>query len=340
MKKVLKPRAVESARLPSTDRRLTAAEFQGLSEVPPEAEWFANIQNVNTRRAYRRDLEDFMSFVGIVSAEEFRSVTRAHVIAWREDLSDRELAPATVRRKLSALASLYNHLSEANAVALNPVHGVARPNAGANEGKTPAIGPAEALALIDAPETETLMGKRDRAILSTLLYHGLRRDELSKLRVKDVHSREGVMHLEVHGKGGKLRFVVLAFQTQKAIEKYLEDAGHGDQMEGPLFRPTRNNKTGELNKPLDPGSVNDIVKRYGKQIGVRGPRFSAHSLRATAATHALYGGADLGEVAKWLAHSSTATTQRYDKRAEQPENSPTNKIDYRQRRLASRDRKT
>jgi site-specific recombinase XerD len=148
-----------------------------------------------------------MDYVGIETPEESRIVTRAHVIAWREDLAFRELAPATIRRKLSALASLYNYLCEANAVPQNPVHGVSRPNQGANEGKTPAIGPKEALALLRAPDAETLVGKRDRAILSTLLYQGLRREELVKLRVKDLHHREGVMHLEVQGKGGKIRFV-------------------------------------------------------------------------------------------------------------------------------------
>ena len=313
-------------------RRLTAAEFQGLAQMPPEAEWFANIQNEHTRRAYRRDLRDFMEFVGIEEAGEFRIVTRSHVIAWREDLASKELAPATIRRKLSALASLYNHLSEANAVSLNPVHGVSRPNQGANEGKTAAIGPTEALALLQAPDEETLLGKRDRAILSTLLYHGLRREELVKLRVKDLHSREGVMHLEVQGKGGKLRFVALAPETLQAIELYLEEAGHGSDPESALFRPTRNNRTGELERALSTESINRIVQRYGKQIYLRNPRFSAHSLRATAATHALYGGADVGEVRKWLGHASTSTTQLYDKRQDQPQHSPTFKIDYRQRR--------
>ena len=314
------------------ERRLTAAEFQGLAEVPPEAEWFANIQNEHTRRAYKRDLQDFMTFVGIERPEELRQVARAHVIAWRSDLVDRGLAPATVRRKLSAIASLYNALCEANAVTLNPVHGVARPNEGSNEGKTPAIGPKEALALLKAPEDDTVLGLRDRAILSTLLYHGLRRAELARLRVRDLQSREGVMHLEIQGKGSKIRFVALAPHTLDAVERYLEVAGHAEDLHGPLFRPTRNSRTGELERPLDPNSINRIVQKYGQQIGIRDPRFSAHSLRATAATHALYGGADVGEVRRWLGHARANTTQMYDKRGEHPQHSPTFKIDYRRRR--------
>ena len=68
------------------DRRLTAAEFQGLAEVPPEIEWFDNISNPGTRRIYENSIRDFMRFTGIVRPEEFRIVTRAHVIAWRDDL--------------------------------------------------------------------------------------------------------------------------------------------------------------------------------------------------------------------------------------------------------------
>jgi hypothetical protein len=66
------------------ERLLTAARFQQLAEVPPEVEWFANIDNPRTRRAYRTDLHDFMSFVDIATPEEFRTVTRPHIIAWRK----------------------------------------------------------------------------------------------------------------------------------------------------------------------------------------------------------------------------------------------------------------
>jgi site-specific recombinase XerD len=59
------------------------------------------------------------------------------------------------------------------------------------------------------PNEKTLKGLRDRALLATLLYHGLRREELCKLKVKDIHSRRGVPHLRVHGKGSKTRFIPL-----------------------------------------------------------------------------------------------------------------------------------
>ena len=106
---------------------LSRAEFQQLAAVPPEIEWFANIGNPQTRRAYRQDLRDFMDFVGIRRPEEFRVVSRSHVIAWRKSLENRELGGATIRRKLAALSSLFEYLCEHNAVTYNPVKGVKRP---------------------------------------------------------------------------------------------------------------------------------------------------------------------------------------------------------------------
>jgi integrase/recombinase XerD len=136
-----------------------------------------------------------MGFVGIGRPEEFRTVTRSHVLAWRKDLEGRELGGATIRRKLAALSSLFEHLCDANAVTHNPVKGVKRPKVESYEGKTPALGDGQARALLDAPGVETLKGRRDRAILSVLLYHGLRREELCMLKVRDIHPRRGVLHL-------------------------------------------------------------------------------------------------------------------------------------------------
>ncbi|SIT49232.1 hypothetical protein BN2475_1300006 [Paraburkholderia ribeironis] len=70
--------------LPDRERRLTAAQFHQLADVPPEAEWFANLDNPRTRRAYQADLRDFMNFTTISRPEDFRIVTRAHVLAWRK----------------------------------------------------------------------------------------------------------------------------------------------------------------------------------------------------------------------------------------------------------------
>ena len=95
-----------------------------------------------------------MHFVGISQPEEFRVVTRAHVIAWRDALMKQDPKPSTLKRKLSALSSLYRALCNKNAVADNPVMGVERPKANNNEGATPALSDAQARALLAAPPVE------------------------------------------------------------------------------------------------------------------------------------------------------------------------------------------
>src|ERR1700722_18957991 len=106
------------------DRLLTAAEFQKLADVPPEVEWFANISNHHTRRAYENAVKDFMRFAGVRRTEEFRIVTRAQLISWRDELRRRDLGGATIRHRL---ASLFEYLCEKNAVTHNPVEGIERP---------------------------------------------------------------------------------------------------------------------------------------------------------------------------------------------------------------------
>ncbi len=307
-------------------RLLTAAAFQGLSDVPPELEWFVNLRSPATRRAYENALHDFMSFTGIRKPEEFRAVTRAHVIAWRDDLTQRGLAGMTQRHRLAALSSLFEYLCERNAVTHNPVKGVQRPPIESYQGKTPALGGHQARKLLDAPDAASLKGKRDRAILATLLYHALRREELCYLKVKDARrERRGVAHLKVFGKGGKTRYVPLHPAVGTLIAEYLEAAGHATDDAGPLFRPLHRNRAGTNARGLTPDAVYKLVRGYSDALGFR---VGAHALRATAATNALDHQADIAKVQEWLGHANIATTRLYDRRKTRPEDSPTFKVTY------------
>ena len=302
-------------------RKLTAAEYHVLAAIPPEIEWYANITNAKTKRAYKIDIEDFTGFIGIQSPDDMRTVTRAHVIAWRTELEHPDLSASTIRRKLSALSSLFDYLCEQQAVTHNPVKGVKRPRASSNEGSTPAISDARARELQTLPDPTTLKGKRDQAILATLLYHGVRREELCALRVKDLAERRGLPHLRIHGKGDKIRFVPAHLHAQRLIMEYLDMVGHGEDRAGALFRPIRNPRTGDLAKHLEPDSVyHNIVRHYG---GI-----SVHSLRATAATNALDHEADIAKVQEWLGHANISTTRLYDRRRSRPEDSPTFRVRY------------
>lgn len=298
---------------------LTREEFHTLANVPPEAEWFGDIQNPNTRRAYENDVREFARFVGISRPEDFRIVTRAHVLAWRKQLKSRELAPATIRRKLSALSSLMSYLCDSNAISFNPVGGVSRPKEGSNEGKTPAIADSQAKKLLEAPDCATLKGLRDRAILSVLLFHALRVGELVALRVRDVSERRGVPHFRVLGKGGRIRYVPIHAGTAASISEYLGRVSHSSDE---LFRSLKRSR------PLDQSFIYQLVRRYAVQVGIKTEGFCIHSLRATAATNALDNGADIAKVQEWLGHQNISTTRLYDRRKTKPEESPTFRVRY------------
>lgn len=317
--------------LPVKSRSLTAAQFDHLSDIPSEEEWLANFTSRKTKGAYLNDVGAFMRFAGLHEPVQMRSVTRAHVIAWRKDMEKRGLSPASIRRKLAALSSLFDYLCERNAVTGNPVDGVKRPAANGNEGSTPALGDAQARKLLDAPPADTPKGVRDRAILATLLYHGIRREELCLLRVKDMETREGVPHFRVKGKREKIRFIPVHAKAQRLIREYLALSGHGAELDGPLFRPVKNNRTKTLSRALDPGSVyRNIVQKYGLETGIKAEvnGLCVHSLRATAATNALSHESDIAKVQEWLGHANVSTTRLYDRRKSKPEDSPTFRVKY------------
>lgn len=319
-----------------SEQTLTPDQYRDLADIPPELEWLANITNPKTRRFYKSDVAEFITYTGLVNHTALRSVVRAHVIAWRDDMKARSLGPATIRRKLSALSSLFDYLCERNAVLGNPVDGVKRPVTNNNEGSTPALGDAQARRLLDAPPADTLKGVRDRAILATLLYHGIRREELCLLRLRDVQSRQGVMHFRIQGKRGKIRFVPVHPMALRLIGEYLEMGKHGGGQEHKsvdeaLFRPVANNRTGKLDKHLDPGSIyRNILRKYGRETGINAEvnGLCVHSLRATAATNALSNEADIAKVQEWLGHANVSTTRLYDRRKMRPEDSPTFLVKY------------
>jgi integrase/recombinase XerD len=118
---------------------------------------------------------------------------------------------------------------ERNAVAGNPVDGVKRPMSNGDEGSTPALGDEQERRLLSAPAPDTLKGARDRAILATLLYHGIRREELCKLCLRDIQTRRSVVHFRIQGKRDKIRFVAVHPTAQRLIAEYLAMANQGKQ---------------------------------------------------------------------------------------------------------------
>ena len=233
----------------------------------------------------------------ILTRQEFRVITRSHVLAWRKQLEGRELAAATIRRKLSAISALFEYLCENNAIERNPTHGVKRPSEGSYEGKKPALGDNEAKALLTAPPEDPPKEIRDRAILATYLFHGLRAAELANLTLGDIQSREGAPHLRVFGKRSKIRYVPFHPAAQRLVEEYLEQAGRWEERGGPTLRTLSNNRDEDNPAPLSQSSLyRDVIKKWSLVAGLDLGGVSNHAMRATAATNALSNVADIAKV--------------------------------------------
>src|ERR1700682_5780760 len=119
--------------VPLKKHSLTRAQFEQLADVPPEEEWLTNITNLKTRPAYKEDVREFIAFTGLQDYMRLRSIGRSHIISWRQDMERRGLAPSTIRRKLSALSSLFRLPLRTQRCRRHPVDGVKRPMANGNE---------------------------------------------------------------------------------------------------------------------------------------------------------------------------------------------------------------
>lgn len=303
-----------------------AASERGLSvdvlrEVPEEELWLGGFDSAATRRAYAADVRHFIRTLHIRSRDELRRVDRGAVIFWKRSMENLEAPPRTVRRRLSALSSLFRHLVDRRLVDANPCREIRRPRVNRRRGETRAFSPKQARALLDAPATTTVEGLRDRAILSVGFQVGARRSEIAGLRVRDLHEDQGFDCLRVTVKGNLPLSVALNPQTAQRIRAYLDAAGHAHDFDGPLFRPVGGPKSvGDGRRALHPDTLYHLLRKYVRRLGI-GRGFSPHSMRATFITRALDNGAALEDVQRDVGHADASTTKLYDRRGHNPEKS-------------------
>jgi len=308
--------------IPSRPRGLQRLSVESLKTSPEEEVWLASRKSARTRRAYRTDVAHFMRTFNIQSPEELRKVDHRAVMACERLMREEEGKEATtVRRRLAALSSLFAHLVKFGVVEVNPVRDVERPAVNRREGMTLAFSQKQARRMLDTPSDRTLLGVRDRAILSVGLQVGFRRAEIASLKVGDFRENRGFDSLRVVRKGGKKGSLAINPQTAQRIREYLEKAGHKGDLDGPLFRPVRGNREGQdERRHLHPDVIDRILRKYAKRIGLdRG--YSAHSMRATFITTALDNGASLEDVQSAAGHADPSTTKLYDRRGYNPEKS-------------------
>jgi site-specific recombinase XerD len=228
--------------------------------------------------------------------------TRATVQKYRAHLEARGLAPASINQRLSALRKLakeatYNGLLEPTAAqGIRDVRGAKVQGTRTGNWLTK----TQAEKLINSPDTTTLKGRRDRALLAVLIGCGLRREEVAQLQLSDVQQREGRWVLvDLRGKHGRVRSIPMPSWTKAAIDQWTASAEITD---GALFRGV--NKGDRLTgDSLTSQGVWRCVEKYSD--------VAPHDLRRTYAKLAHKGGAKLDQIQLSLGHASLTTTERY-----------------------------
>jgi len=296
--------------------------------------WLGKTPSKLTRVNYQRDLHHFFSFAGIPPAdsEQLLAVRPEHVAAWRDELRGRGLANATIRRKMTALRSLYSYLQTYGYVGANPAHGkfVKAPTV-PRDGKTVGLSPADCRRLMETPDINTPVGLRDRAMLGVLAYSACRVGELVTLQVKDFRTSGEHRVLSIFGKGGKERTVPLHLEAVERLIEWIEAAAIADDRSGPLFRPAATprgkGRDGFRRSSLTTRSVEYLVKRYAREIGLD-PAVTVHSLRVTALTTARERGADIIDLQDFAGHADPRTTLTYIRSRDRLSKSPTYVLNY------------
>ncbi len=322
---------------------MTALKIQEQKEFafPLYDEFFANFTSIHTRANYRNDLLKFFEYLTdfYPNLNKLADVQRKEVIEYRNFLAEtggrdgHPCAPKTVARKLASLSSYFDYLVEKGEREFNPVQSVKRPRHEVLK-PTQALEKEQVRALFDLLSNGDEKSKSrylHKAILTTFFMTGMRKSEVLLLKFKDYREINDYRVLEFKGKGGKTGQKVLHPLCVEALEEYLawmESVGRKHIDEDWLFQPTRNpSDPSNLNRPLNPRTINEIIEGYGKKIGLNF-KISPHSARATFIGELLEAGVDIYSVAREVNHSSVKTTQEYDKRRKKLSDSPISKLRY------------
>jgi site-specific recombinase XerD len=275
----------------------------------------AQIRNPNTRRAYARAAVEFFDWLAARGVTQITAIESVHVAAYIEQLQNARSAP-TAKLRLAALRHLFDWMVTGQIMSLNPAAAVRGPRHIVRRGKTPVLEPAEARQLIDAINTSTVIGLRDRALIGLMVYSFARIGAAIGMRIEDVYPQNRRLWLRLHEKGGKQHAMPCHHNLEAYLHEYLDGAGLANEPKAMLFQ-TYSRATGQLTgHPLPQANAYAMIQRRAKAAGLT-TQVGNHTFRATGVTAYLKNGGTLEKAAQMANHASTRTTQLYDRRAEE-----------------------
>lgn len=266
----------------------------------------------HTLRNYESDLVQFYDFIAPPNQEGERRAVDIHALdnltirEYMASLYEKKKKKSSIHRKVACLRTFFRFLCREGVLEKNPAMLVSSPRV---DRKLPNhLSIEQMIKFIETPETDTVLGKRDRAILELLYASGVRVSELVGLNLTDIDFHHQT--LRVKGKGRKERMVPFGSHAQAALEAYLGvrgelliEADPDDRDPNAVFMNYQGTR-------ITTRSVGRMLDKYCKQCAEI-HHVSPHALRHSFATHLLDAGADLRTIQELLGHARLTTTQQY-----------------------------
>lgn len=283
----------------------------------------------DTQTAYIKDLKFFFDFLksGNVHISHPKDIQGHHFQIYRDHLIEKGLSSATINRRLVCIRSFIKWAMAAKLMDHNPLDTVKLPKV-QTESPTVAFDDSEVTLMINAPDTNTHKGRTHRLIMVLLFHLGLRRSELTGIKIQQFKEERGHVILRVHGKGDKVRIIPINKHVFEEIQLYLDSLKEqGIELElTDYLLQTEITKKNE--RPIDGSTIFRVIERYAKKVGIT-KSVSPHSCRATVISHLLdTQNLAIRDVATFAGHSNITTTERYDKRRKNLDKSAAYKVNY------------
>nr|WP_236654100.1 site-specific tyrosine recombinase XerD [Dolosigranulum pigrum] len=260
--------------------------------------------SANTVTSYKRDIEKYLTFLTEKKITQLDEVSRFEILDFLQTLRQSGAADNSIIRMVSSLRKFHQYLKRESIVSDDPMQLIDTPKKASTLPK--AISPQAVEQLLEAPDTTTPLGVRDRTILELMYATGLRISELVNLKLSDMHLTMGF--IQTMGKGEKERIIPLGEIASQWLDHYLDGAR--------VYLQDQSAETSEyvfLNsrgKGLSRQGVWKKVKQLALEAGID-QNVTPHTLRHSFATHLLENGADLRMVQELLGHADISTTQIY-----------------------------
>jgi len=312
--------------LPSSLRSLPAKALATAGQLPEilarsgkaavfaaEEFFFGRIRNEHTRAAYLVAVRRFLKWAENRGLE-LAGITPKDVGQYIDGLRKETTSVATRKQHLAALRDFFDSLVTRHGIILNPALSVRGERYQVVEGKTPEITVQGARTLLHSINTSNVVGLRDRAIVSLLIYTAARAGAVATLKRGSLYHAGDQWMLHFDEKGGKSREIPARHDLGKMLFEYIDASGLRDATkDAPLFR-TAFRKTGRLtNNAMQVVDICRLVKRRLKDAGLAN-RLSPHSFRVTTITDLLEQGVPLEDVQRLAGHADPRTTRLYDRR--------------------------